>query len=46
MLAMKIFPITYNAGNSNFAKYPKKKNAATAKRLQRFFSHYLILARQ
>ena len=46
MLAKKVLPITYNAGNINFAKFPQKKNAATEKRLQRFFRHYLILAGQ
>ncbi len=32
MLATKVFPTTYNAGNIHFAKLPQKKNAAILKK--------------
>ena len=32
MLATKVLPTTYNAGNTHFAKLPQKKNAAIPKK--------------
>ena len=45
MLATKVFLITYNAGNTNFAKFPQKKNAAIEK-IATLLSPYSILAGQ
>jgi len=38
MLAMKVFPITYNTENVQFGGFLQKKNAAIQKRLQRFLN--------
>ena len=44
-ITTKVFLITYNAGNTNFAKFPQKKNAAIEK-ITTLLSLYSILAGQ